>query len=210
MPLTLSRRGPETVTFKKVVNAAVTFGDRSSIGHQPAQYAVLVDGQRVGLITGEEQTYMSSPRWNYWADDDCRQGLLAFNAVKKIGGEPYPVEIRHKVFKSFKAAKQYIVANIINLEIEMTDKTLGERLVDEADQAIKEQYLKRAAKQLQNAAANLSIAADHSTLGHMNRERLLWDLVQTVANLVSHGGGTYMPQLQSRVEDLQAFILNEV
>jgi hypothetical protein len=44
----------------------------------------------------------------------------------------------------------------------------------------------------------------------MNRERLLWDLVQTVANLVSHGGGTYMPQLQSRVEDLQAFILNEV
>ncbi len=101
------------VTFKKVVNASMTFGDRSSIGHQPAQYAVLVDGARVGLISADEQTYMSIPRWMYWADDGCRQGLLAFHAVKNIGGEPYPVEVRSKTFRSFKAAKQFITDNII-------------------------------------------------------------------------------------------------
>lgn len=91
----------------------------------------------------------------------------------------------------------------------MTDtRTLGERLVDEADQAIKDQYLKRAGKQLQNAADNISIAADHSTLGHENRERHLWKVVQAMANLVKNGD-LHLPQVQSMIEDLQEFILNQ-
>ncbi|KKN45132.1 hypothetical protein LCGC14_0686340 [marine sediment metagenome] len=102
-----------TITFKKIAKAFVTFGDRSSIGHQPGQYAVLVDGERVGLISADHQGYMEIPRWNYWADDGCRAGLLAFDAVDKISGEPYPVEVRSKIFRSFKAAKRYVVNNLI-------------------------------------------------------------------------------------------------
>jgi len=91
----------------------------------------------------------------------------------------------------------------------MTDtRTLGQRLVDEADQAIKDQYLKRAAKQLNNAAKNLSIAADHSTLGHDNRERHLWRIVQTMTNLVANGD-LHLPQVMAKLEDLQTFILNQ-
>lgn len=91
----------------------------------------------------------------------------------------------------------------------MTDtRTAGERLVDEADQAIKVQHLNRATRQLQNAANNLSTAADHSTLGHMNRERHLWRIVQAMANLVANGD-LHLPQVMAKIEDLQEFILNQ-
>ena len=91
----------------------------------------------------------------------------------------------------------------------MTDtRTLGERLVDEADQAIKDQYLQKAGRQLQNAANNISIAADHSTLGHDNRERRLWKVVQAMANLVKNGD-LHLPQVASMIEDLQTFIINQ-
>ena len=98
------------VTFKKVQNASITFGDRSSIGHQPGHYAVLVDGERVGLIVGEHQGYMEIPRWNYWADNEDA-GHLVFDAVRP-GGVVEPVRCKHKIFRSLRAAKAFIVSNI--------------------------------------------------------------------------------------------------